>query len=146
MHWLLLTICLYTGLASARTEEDQQASSTGGVSNSSPVPCFYRPSTDCPNLDADRCPCKRITLPNAPEGNAALCCNTDSRTLEYGLSCIGESTHRANVVLPKLYVESYKFRNTASYYRSRRVSIAVIFYDWVCPRISLVEHKPHTHT
>lgn len=92
MHWLAMIMCLYAGLASARTEEDQQTSNVSGAPSSPPVQCFYRQLTDCPDLDTDsnKCRCKRITLANAPEGDAALCCNTDSQTLEYGLSCIGE--------------------------------------------------------
>lgn len=90
MQWLALIICLYAGVASARTEEDQQTS-TSGVTNSLPEQCFYRHPVDCPNSDSNKCPCKRITLANVPEGNAALCCNTDQQALEDGLSCIGEN-------------------------------------------------------
>lgn len=105
MHFVPLMVCLYVGLASARTEEDQQASNVGGVPNSPPVQCFYRPPTDCPDLDADvnRCPCKKITLANAPVANAALCCNTDSRTLEYGLSCIGMQVYMRKLFLSSNY-------------------------------------------
>lgn len=92
MQWLAMIMCLCAGVASARTEEDHQASNVSGVSSSLPEHCFYRQPTDCPDLDADsnKCPCKRITLANAPEGSAALCCNTDKQALEYGLSCIGK--------------------------------------------------------
>ncbi|XP_011154131.1 protein halfway isoform X1 [Harpegnathos saltator] len=91
MHWLAMIMCLYAGLASARTEEDQQASNIDGIPNSPPAQCFYRPATDCPNMGADsnKCPCKKITLANVPEPYAALCCNINSQSLDYGLSCMG---------------------------------------------------------
>jgi len=90
MQWLAMIICLYAGVASARTEEDHQASSVSG--SSFPEQCFYRQPTDCPDLDTDpnKCPCKRITIPNAPESNAALCCNIDKNGLEHGLTCISK--------------------------------------------------------
>lgn len=92
MHWLAMIMCLCAGLASARTEEDQQASNINGNTNSPLVQCFYRPATDCPNIGADsnKCPCKKITLANVPEPHAALCCNINSQTLDYGLSCMGK--------------------------------------------------------
>lgn len=92
MHWLAMIMCLYAGLASARTEEDQQASNIDGIPNSPPVQCFYRQAAECPNIgiNSNKCPCKKITLANVPELHAALCCNIDSQTLDYGLSCMGE--------------------------------------------------------
>jgi len=91
MQWLAMIICLYAGVASARTEEDHQTSSLTGISSSFPEQCFYRQPTDCPDLDTDpnKCPCKRITIPNA-ESNAALCCNIDKDSLAHGLSCISK--------------------------------------------------------
>lgn len=93
MQWLAMIMCLYAGMASARTEEEdqQQASS---VSSSLPEPCFYRQPVDCP--ESDRCPCKRITLTNGLEGNAVLCCNIDKQTLDYGLTCLGEDMMQGN--------------------------------------------------
>lgn len=91
MQWLAMVMCLYAGVASARTEEDQQTLSTNGVSSSLPEQCFYRSQTDCPHMDesSNKCPCKRITLPNMPEGNAVLCCNIESKqALDNAFSCI----------------------------------------------------------
>jgi len=95
MQWLALAMCLYTGIVSARIDDDQQQSSTSGVSlqsSSLTEQCFYRSQTDCPNVDGgpNKCPCKKITLTNMPESIGALCCNVDKETLDYGLSCIGE--------------------------------------------------------
>ncbi|KYM76611.1 Protein halfway [Atta colombica] len=115
MQWLALVICLYAGVASARTEEDQQTSSASGVSNSLPEQCFYRHPIDCPTSDS-RCPCKRITLANVPEGNAALCCNTDQQSLEDGLSCIGfqhsniSYVHIRNATLDVFNVSEVRWR------------------------------------
>lgn len=86
MQWLIMIMCLYAGVASARTEEDQQASSTNVVAYWLKQQCFYRPQIDCPD-DSDKCPCKRITH---YDGNAALCCNIDKRILDDDFSCIGE--------------------------------------------------------
>lgn len=122
MQWLAMIMCLYAGVASARTEEDHQASSIGGVSSSSPGQCFYKQPADCPDLDADpnKCPCKRITLANAPEGNAALCCNTDRQALEHGLSCIGfqhsniSYVHIRNATLEVFNVSEIRWRRLKS--------------------------------
>lgn len=98
MQWLAMIICLYAGLASARTEEDQQVLNIDEIPNSPPVQCFYSPAMDCPNIggDSNKCPCKKITLANVPEPHAALCCNIDSVTLEYGISCMGEYCYYKN--------------------------------------------------
>ncbi|KAM0737008.1 Protein halfway [Formica fusca] len=86
MQWLAMIMCLYAGVASARTEEEDQQQASNGASNSLPEQCFYRQPIDCP--DSDKCRCKRITLANEPKSIAALCCNTDEQALEKGLACI----------------------------------------------------------
>ena len=127
MQWLALVICLYAGVASARTEEDQQTSSASGVSNSLPEQCFYRHPIDCPTSDS-RCLCKRITLANVPEGNAALCCNTDQQSLEDGLSCIGKNCNA----------------RTFSFNLSNSIYIQV--FSLLCLRISTFKYKLRSHT
>lgn len=99
MHWLAMIMCLYAGLASARTEEDQQALNIDGISNAPPSPCFYRQATDCPNIgvNSHKCPCKKITLANVPEPHAVLCCNLNNSSLDYGLSCMGEYYCRKSI-------------------------------------------------
>lgn len=125
MQWLALVICLYAGVASARTEEDQQTSSASGVSNSLPEQCFYRYPIDCPTSDS-KCLCKRITLANVPEGNAALCCNTDQQSLEDGLSCIGENCN----------ARTFNLSN----------STYTQVFSLLCLRISTFKHKLCSHT
>lgn len=100
MQWLAMIMCLYAGVASARTDEEDQQQTSSGVSSSLPEQCFYRLPIDCP--DSNRCPCKRITLANEPEGNAALCCNTDGQALEHGLSCIGGHCNARKISLESL--------------------------------------------
>ncbi|XP_012235587.1 protein halfway isoform X2 [Linepithema humile] len=114
MQWLAMIMCLYAGVVSARTEEDQQTSSTNGVSSLLPEQCFYRPQTDCPDVDgsSNKCPCKRITLANMPEGNAALCCNTDKRALEYGLSCIGFSSNISYIHIRNATLDEFDANET----------------------------------
>lgn len=83
------------GVVYARTEEDQQASSasnTNGITEIFPglsEQCFYRPPSDCPDINTD-CPCKKINLSHNYESDAILCCNLDNHTFEYGFSCVGE--------------------------------------------------------
>lgn len=79
-------ICLYAGVASARTEEDQSlASNSSGPTGAFYDQCFHRPASDCPPNDPEVCPCKWI-----PNDNALLCCNVNNVTLERGLSCAGK--------------------------------------------------------
>jgi len=131
MQWLALIICLYIGVASARTEEDQQTSNVGGVSNCLSRQCFYRHPIDCPTSDSNKCLCKRITLANVPEGNAALCCNTDQQSLEDGLSCIGENCDARKKLLLLIYPTEY-----ICYFKHFRYYL----------RISTFKHKLYTHT
>lgn len=95
MQWLTVMICLYAGVARARTEEDQ-ASSTNQARTSNSVPeevlpeqCFYQQPTECPSVDSGECPCKRIILSHTNlEESAVLCCNLNSpKAFEEGLSC-----------------------------------------------------------
>lgn len=95
MQWLAMIMCLYAGVASARTEEEDQQQASNGASNSLPEQCFYRQPIDCP--DSDKCRCKRITLANEPKSIAALCCNTDEQALEKGLACIGRHYYAGNL-------------------------------------------------
>lgn len=86
-------MCLYAGVASARTEEDQQTSSSAaitGISSSLLEQCFYQQFSECPNAKITGCSCKKIVLVhNNPEGNAVLCCNLDVHNFESELSCAG---------------------------------------------------------
>lgn len=86
-------MCLYAGVASARTEEDQQTSSSTsitGMSGGLLDQCFHQQLSECPNVEKTGCSCKKIILAhNNPEDNAVLCCNLDSRNFESELSCAG---------------------------------------------------------
>lgn len=92
MQWFVVVICLCAGVASARTEEDQQTSSTSviGISGVLSEQCFYRHINECPDIKVTGCSCKKIILAhNNPEGNAVFCCNLDIRNFESELSCTG---------------------------------------------------------
>lgn len=93
MQWFAIMMCLYAGVASARTEEDQQTSSSTsiiGISDGLLEQCFYRQSSECPDVKTTRCSCKKIVLAhNNPEGNAVLCCNLDVQNFDSELSCAG---------------------------------------------------------
>ena len=94
-------ICIYAGVARARTEEDQ-ASSTNQASTPNPVPevlpepCFYQQPTECPPISHGECPCKRIVLSHTnPEESAVLCCNLiNTRAFEEGLYCASKSRNK----------------------------------------------------
>lgn len=139
MQWLAMIMCLCAGVASARTEEEDQQQASSGVSSSLPEPCFYRQPIDCP-IESDRCPCKRITLANGPEGNAALCCNIDEQALEYGLSCIGGHYSAENP--PLNLTEWHKFRCDKSCDRA----LSLLYFYLMPLRISTFEHKLCTYT
>lgn len=93
MQWFAIMICLYAGVASARTEEDQQTSSSTsitGISDGLLEHCFYQQSNECPDVKITGCSCKKIILAhNNPEANAVLCCNLDIQNFESELSCTG---------------------------------------------------------
>lgn len=93
MQWLVMIMCLYAGVASARTEEEDQQQASNGASSSLPERCFYRQPIDCP----DKANCTRITLVNEPNSDGALCCNTDKQALEQGLREISKHYYRRNL-------------------------------------------------
>ncbi|XP_020295692.1 protein halfway isoform X2 [Pseudomyrmex gracilis] len=83
----VITLWLYTGIANARTDEDQW--NTSEISNSLSERCFYRPPTDCPQLDPKSSECGACERIKFNQGYAAFCCNTNMSALESDLSCIG---------------------------------------------------------
>ncbi|XP_043282733.1 protein halfway isoform X2 [Venturia canescens] len=90
MQWLAVMMCLYAGVASGRTEEDQSSGSNGNAMIPAlPERCYYEEASECPSPEnGDACPCKRILLSHSsPDANAVLCCNVDSRNFETGLAC-----------------------------------------------------------
>lgn len=86
-------MCLYAGVASARTEEDQQTSSSTsiiGISDGLLEHCFYRQASECPDVKTTQCSCKKIVLThNNPGDNAVFCCNLNVQNFESELSCVG---------------------------------------------------------
>ncbi|XP_015516881.1 protein halfway isoform X2 [Neodiprion pinetum] len=119
MQWLVVTVCLYAGLANARTEEDQSlAANSSGASGAFYDQCFYRPASDCP--EAKDCHCKRISDVNDnPEHNAILCCNVNNATLEQGLSCTGTNNtvthiHIRNATIDTIFADDKRWRSLKS--------------------------------
>lgn len=110
MLWTVITLWLYTGIANARTDEDQW--NTSEISNSLSERCFYRPPTDCPQLDpkSNECgACERIKF---NQGYAALCCNTNMSALESDLSCIGKHSKYFYIIREtfETLIRQYKFK------------------------------------
>lgn len=123
MQWFAIMICLYAGVASARTEEDQQTSSSTsitGISDGLLEHCFYQQSSECPDVKITGCSCKKIILAhNNPEGNAVLCCNLDIQNFESELSCTGFPSnisyiHIRNATLDVFNVSEIRWRRLKS--------------------------------
>ncbi|KAL2715101.1 protein halfway isoform X2 [Vespula squamosa] len=125
MQCQIVIICLlYVGVVYARTEEDQQASSASNTNGITEIfsglseQCFYRPPSDCPDLNVD-CPCKKISLSHNYESDAVLCCNLDNHTFEYGLSCVGfpsniSYVHIRNATLDVFHAKQIRWRRLKS--------------------------------
>lgn len=105
MQWqsaILLVLCISNGW----TEENQTWTtniSTSSVVTEAPVldQCFYQKASECPNITAGECPCKRMSYGNSRESNAVLCCNLDNNTiLEHSFSC-SSNTHFCNQTIVK---------------------------------------------
>lgn len=63
MQWFAIMICFYAGVASARTEEDQQTSSSTtitGMSGGLLDQCFHQPPSECPHIETPGSSCKKI--------------------------------------------------------------------------------------
>ncbi|KAI4495539.1 hypothetical protein M0802_008551 [Mischocyttarus mexicanus] len=122
---IVIIYLLYVGLVHARTEEDQQGTSTSNTNGFSDIfsglsdQCFYRPQSDCPDPKT-RFPCKKISLPHNYEGEAVLCCNLSGRnfaeSLSYnlGFSANISYVHIRNATLDVLDVSETRWRRLKS--------------------------------
>ncbi|XP_015171505.1 PREDICTED: protein halfway [Polistes dominula] len=122
---IVIIYLLYVGLVHARTEEDQQATSTSNTNGFTDIfsglseKCFYLPPSDCPDPKIN-CPCKKISLPHNYEGDAVFCCNIDNRdSLDNSLSCVGfpsnvSYVHIRNATLDTIDVSETRWRRLKS--------------------------------
>ncbi|XP_015122047.1 protein halfway [Diachasma alloeum] len=126
MQWMSLMICLYAGMASGRTEEDQASLSGGStelrVGLPPPERCFYQSQMECPEVvKSDDCPCKRIPILShtSNDENAVYCCNLSAKSFEFGLACANFPSnvsyiHIRNATLDVFNVSEVKWRRLKS--------------------------------